>query len=121
MAVALALLLTAVLLLSIAVEQARGGPVDAIRHEFGTGWLGGCMAGIAWRESRFDPRAANWGDRHADGSRGSFGALQIGALWRRPGESVAAFARRMYDPAANAALAHRLWRRYGLEPWGGRC
>jgi hypothetical protein len=131
-AVALALLLALTLLLTVAVESARGlvrnsseirpkfepRVVTAIRQEFGTGWLGDCFTAIAWRESRYHARAANWTDRHADGSRGSFGALGIGALWRRPGESVSAFAARMYDPAANAALAHRIYRRYGLQPWG---
>jgi hypothetical protein len=125
MAWGVALLLAGVLLLALAVETARGARPDpvlaAIRHEFGTGRLGGCMAAIAWRESRNNPRAANWTDRHSDGSRGSFGLFQIGALWRRDGESVAAFAVRMYDPAASAALAHRIYRRYGLQPWGNHC
>jgi hypothetical protein len=139
-AIALALLVLLVALATVLVEQARGDdhrstdrgsliecrcnvdPVlDVIRREFGTGPLAGCFAGIAWRESRYNPRATNWHDLHADGSRGSFGLFQIGALNRRPGESVAAFARRMYDPAANAALAHELYRRFGLAPWGGRC
>jgi hypothetical protein len=130
-AIALALLVLAAALLTVAIQSARGDAsechcnvdraLDVIRREFGTGPLAGCMAGIAWRESRYNPRATNWHDRHADGSRGSFGLFQIGALNRRPGESVAAFARRMYDPAANAALAHQLYRRFGLAPWGGRC
>ena len=94
---------------------------NVVRAEFGHGPLAGCMFAIVARETgwTFDPRAANWDDRHADGSRGSFGLFQIGALWRKPGEPVAAFARRMYNPAANARLAHRLYRRHGYQPWGG--
>jgi hypothetical protein len=95
--------------------------VNAITARFGAGPLGACFWRIAWRESRLDPHAVDWHDVHADGSRGSFGALQIGALWRRPGETVAAFARRMLDPAANVAVAARLYRRFGLAPWGGSC
>jgi hypothetical protein len=110
-----------VLVVLVVARFSYAGPVDAIRAEFGSGRLGGCMAAIAWRESRNDPRAANWTDRHADGSRGSFGLFQLGALWRRPGEPVAAFAQRMYDPAANARLAHHIYNRYGLQPWGGTC
>jgi hypothetical protein len=60
----------------------------------------------------FDARAANWSDRHSDGSRGSFGLFQIGALHRDKGrgESVAAFARRMFDPVANSRVAYRMSR-----------
>lgn len=124
-AVALAVLLVVLVVAALVVDTARGSDrqqlaaAAAIRREFGTGWLGGCFMAIAARETggTFDPRATNWHDRHADGSRGSFGLFQIGALWRRPGEPVAVFARRMYDPAANAALAHSIYRRYGLQPW----
>jgi hypothetical protein len=121
LAVGLALLAMLVVLVAGARGTAEPPVVTAIRHEFGTGRLAGCFTAIAWRESRYNARAANWTDRHADGSRGSFGLFQIGALWRQPGESVAAFARRLYDPAASAALAHRIYRRYGLQPWGNRC
>jgi len=108
--------------LTVAAEAHSRPPATAvIRAEFGTGPLAGCFTAIAWRESRYDPSAANWTDRHADGSRGSFGLFGIGALWRRPGETVDGFARRMRDPATNARLAHRLYRRYGLAPWGNRC
>jgi hypothetical protein len=124
-AIGIAVGLAAAVLIAVATARGATGPADrtlaAIQQEFGTGRLAGCMAAIAYRESRYNPRAANWTDRHADGSRGSFGAFQVGALWRRPGESVAAFARRMYDPRANAALAHQLYRRFGLQPWGNRC
>jgi hypothetical protein len=116
-----ALLLAGVLLLTLAVETARGQReppvVSAIRQEFGPGWLGGCFARIAWRESRWNPRASNWSDTNG----GSHGALQINGVWRRVGESPQAFARRMYDPAQNAALAHQIYRRYGLAPWGSPC
>lgn len=71
---------------------------------------------VAYCESKLRPRAANWSDRHSDGSRGSFGLFQIGALHRARGESVAAFARRMFDPLQNARLAYRLSR--GGRSWG---
>jgi hypothetical protein len=120
---ALALLLLGAVLLALAVESATGArepaAITAIRHEFGTGPLAGCMVAIAYRESRYQPRAANWTDRHADGSRGSFGVMQIGALWRRPGESVAHFAARMFNPYENVKLARQIYRRYGTGPWGG--
>jgi hypothetical protein len=126
-AIALIAALAAIVLLAVA-EQARGDRssrarevVNAITREFGAGPTGACFWRIAWRESRLDPHAANLTDRHADGSRGSFGALEIGALWRRHGETVDHFAHRMFDPAQNARLAHELYRRYGLQPWGGRC
>lgn len=100
---------------------AAGSSRAVIRQEFGTGPLGGCMLRIAWRESRLDAHAANWADHHADGSRGSFGLFQIGALWRARGEPVSSFAQRMFDPATNAQLAHRLYAHAGLAPWGGYC
>jgi hypothetical protein len=123
-AIVLALLLLVVVVLAIA-GTARGSDrqelaaAKAIRAEFGTGWLAGCFLAIADRETghTFDPRSANWHDHHSDGSVGSFGLLQIGALWRARGESVAAFSRRMFDPVQNAELAHRLYRLYGIAPW----
>jgi len=121
---AFGLLVVVVLTVALSSRAGREPPVvSAIRHEFGTGWLAGCFVGIAYRETggTYDVRSVNWADRHADGSRGSFGALQIGALWRRPGETVMAFAARMFDPAQNARLAHRIYDRYGLQPWGGNC
>lgn len=98
-----------------------GSPESALVAEFGSGWLGQCFLSLARRESRMRPDAANWSDRHSDGSRGSFGLLQIGAVHRRSGESVASFARRMFDPAENARLGHALYRGSGLRPWGGSC
>jgi len=56
------------------------GAVNAIRAEFGTGAAAGCMVAIAYRESRYNPRAANLTDRHSDGSRGSFGLFLVGSL-----------------------------------------
>ena len=125
-AIGLALLLLLVVLVAVAAEQARGSDraelvaARVIHAEFGGGWLGGCFMAIARRETggTFNPRAANWHDRHADGSRGSFGLLQVGALWRRRGETVDAFARRMFDPVENARLGHMLFRKYGITPWG---
>jgi hypothetical protein len=121
-AIALAVLVVAALVVQTARATDRQELVAAaaIRAAFGTGETAGCFMAIADRETggTFNPRAANWRDRHADGSRGSFGLLQIGALWRRPGETVAAFAARMFDPRANARLARRLFDRYGVQPWG---
>jgi hypothetical protein len=115
----LVFLLVAVILFLLIVETGRSQKepvvVTAIRQEFGPGWLGGCFARIAWRESRYNARASNWGDVNG----GSHGALQINGVWRHVGESPQAFANRMYDPAQNARLAHSIYRRYGLAPWGG--
>jgi hypothetical protein len=94
-------------------------PRAVIRAEFGSGGLGACMVRIATRESRLRPRAANWGDWHEDGSRGSFGLFQIGADHRRAGEPVLEFAHRMFNPIANARMAHALYRVSGFQPWGG--
>jgi len=110
------------------VQRAGAGPGPAARarslivREVGP-QLGPCMFAIAGRETgyTYDPRATNWRDRHSDGSHGSFGLFQIGAVHRAAGESVAAFRRRMLDPVANAKLAHRIERGAGLAPWGGRC
>lgn len=96
-------------------------PQAVILAEFGNGKLGRCMVSVARRESRLNPRAANWSDRHSDGSYGSFGLFQIGAIHRAPGETIQAFARRMFNARANAQLAHRLYRGAGLRPWGGYC
>ena len=123
------LIAAAVLLLLVVTSDADGSgkhralALEVALDEFGTGWLGHCMFRIAGRETgqTFDPRATIWRDLHADGSRGSFGLWQIGALHRAAGEAVDAFRRRMYRPRANARLAHRLYRRGGLTPWGGRC
>jgi transglycosylase-like protein with SLT domain len=91
-----------------------------IRAEFGS-VAAPCFLRIARRESRYNPRAANWHDRHSDGSRGSFGLFQIGAIHRRAGETASSFARRMFNPWANAREAHSLYRAAGLRPWGGYC
>jgi len=125
-AVALALFLAVVVVAALVVETARAtdrqqlAAAAAIRQAFGTGPTAGCFMAIADRETghTFDPRAANWNDRHSDGSRGSFGLFQIGALWRDRGETVQHFARRMFDPRAAARLARRLFDRYGVQPWG---
>lgn len=86
--------------------------------------LGACFLSIAERETggTFDPRAANWSDYHPDdGSRGSFGLLQIGADHRARGEAIAHFARRMFVLRANVAYARVLFNVAGLSPWGGTC
>jgi len=99
----------------------RGRSLAAIRQVFGRGELAACMLRVAWRESRLEPRAANWSDRHSDGSHGSFGLFQIGAVHRAHGELVEHFARRMFEPAPNARVARTLFAESGLLPWGGYC
>jgi len=94
---------------------------QAIRLTFGAGALGACFRSIAWRESRMRPHRTNWQDVHSDGSRGSFGLFQIGAVHRRAGEPVSLFRLRMLVPLANAREARRLYLSDGLRPWGGRC
>lgn len=120
----------AVLVAAAIAAPAHGDPrareaqrvVNAITRAFGgPGPTAACFWRIAERESHLSPHEENLADRHADGSRGSFGALQIGALWRRPGETVDHFARRMFNPAENARAAHWLYLRFGLQPWGGYC
>jgi hypothetical protein len=96
-------------------------PAALIRAYFGTGWLGACMIRIAWRESRLRPHATNWTDHHSDGSVGSFGLFQIGAVHRAAGEPVSRFRLRMLDPRANVRMARRLYLSGGLSPWGGSC
>lgn len=129
-AATLAVVLLLVVVLAVAAEQAHGDrarqlelqrSANAISSAFGRGPLFACMAQVAWRESRFEPHAENLEDRHADGSRGSWGLFEIGSLWRRHGETVAHFRARMLDPLANAREARRLYRLYGLQPWGGSC
>jgi hypothetical protein len=120
----LAVGLLLVVVLAVAAEQAQASRareaqqvVNAITAEFGDGPLGACFWRIAWRESTLDPRKAN----RSDPNGGSYGALQINGVWRRHGETVDHFARRMFDPAANARLAHRIYHLLGFQPWGGRC
>lgn len=90
------------------------GPTLAIRLAFGS--YAEQALRVAWCESKLKATAANWTDRHSDGSRGSWGLFQIGSLHRARGESVAAFRARMFDPLANARVAFRLSR--GGRSWG---
>ena len=103
-------------------SDARARATAMIRAEFGAR-LTPCLLSVARRETggTFDPRAANWSDRHSDGSYGSFGLFQIGAIHRATDEPIMAFARRMFRLRENVAVAHRLYRRSGLRPWGGYC
>lgn len=100
----------------------RARAAAILTHEFGAR-LGVCFLSIAKRETggTYNPRAANYADHHSDGSYGSFGLLQIGAIHRSHGETIAAFMRRMFVPEANARVGHALYRRSGLRPWGGYC
>lgn len=53
---------------------------------------------------------------NSDGSRGSFGFFQVGAIHRSAGESVSAFMRRMFDPYENVRKAYRMSK--GGTSWG---
>jgi hypothetical protein len=86
--------------------RGRADSVTAIRTVFGKG--AERASRVARCESKLDSTAANLTDRHSDGSRGSWGLFQIGSVHRGPGESVAAFRRRMTNPAENARVAYRL-------------
>lgn len=96
-------------------EQRR--MVRLIYREFGHGWLGRTMVCISRRESGWNPRAINWGDRHANG-RGSFGLFQIGRIHVN---YVGGNWRLLLNPRINVRVAHRLYRAQGLGPWGGSC
>jgi hypothetical protein len=101
------------------VDRLSTGSVRALIVErFGSGWLGREMVCIARRESELRPRAVNWRDVHADGSRGSFGLFQIGRLHAH---YVAGEWRRLLNPAVNVRVAWQLYRTDGLNPWGGGC
>jgi hypothetical protein len=123
----LILALTALGLWAIERAGAAGSPraraLAVVQREFGAGPLAACMFAIVGRETgyTYDPAATNWRDHHSDGSRGSFGLFQIGAVHRAAGESVAAFRSRMLEPRRNARAAHALERGAGLAPWGGFC
>lgn len=113
----LALAVTAISRASTSRErQAR----TVIERVVGRGWLAEQFLCIARRETggTFDPRSVNWRDRHSDGSRGSFGLFQIGAIHRG---IVGGDTRRLLDPWVNAQAALILYRRDGLAPWGGGC
>lgn len=102
-------------LAGLAVSDAAGADpsaIAAIRQVFGARSAAAVRVARCETGGTFNPRAANWSDRHSDGSRGSFGLFQIGALHRdkRHGETVSAFARRMFDPIANSRFAYRLSR-----------
>jgi hypothetical protein len=85
-----------------------------IYKTFGTGYTGRCMVRIMWRESGGNPRAANYRDWYG----GSYGLLQLNAVHRWKGESLAAFRQRMWNPTTHLIAAKRLARN-GLRAWGG--
>lgn len=95
---------------SPAESSSRTASIRAIRQVFGARAPAAIRVARCETGNTFYARSANWTDRHSDGSRGSFGLFQIGALHRRAGESVAAFARRMFDPVANSRVAYRMSR-----------
>lgn len=87
-------------------SPSRNESVAAIHRVFGpSAWK---AIRVARCESGLNARAENRTDRHSDGSVGSFGLLQIGAIHRARGESVAAFRLRMFRPLENARVAYRL-------------
>lgn len=67
-------------------------------------------------ESGFNQWAANTTDIHSDGSRGSYGYFQVGALWRHDHEVRGNIAR-LYLPWTNARVAYRIWKRQGWWAW----
>lgn len=67
-------------------------------------------------ESGFNQWAANLRDRHSDGSIGSYGYFQVGALWRHDPE-VKGNINRLYLPWTNARVAYRIWKRQGWWAW----
>lgn len=67
-------------------------------------------------ESGFNQWAANLRDHHSDGSRGSFGWFQVGAIWRNDPE-VHGNISRLYLPWTNARVAYRIWKRQGWWAW----
>lgn len=67
-------------------------------------------------ESGFNQWAANLRDRHSDGSVGSYGYFQVGALWRHDPE-VKGNINRLYLPWTNARVAYRIWKRQGWWAW----
>jgi len=83
-------------------------PVAAIRMVFGSAADRALRVARCETGGTLSATAANPSDRHSDGSLGSWGLFQIGSIHRAPGESVAAFRQRMFDPVANAQAAYRL-------------
>jgi Lysozyme like domain len=100
-----------------ATPAVKARMVRLIHRTFDRYGVSGVMLCIVNRESGFAPTAANWRDSNG----GSFGLFQINGIWRHRGESTAAFARRMFNPYANAAVAVQLYRASGLRPWGNGC
>lgn len=87
---------------------ASPSPVAAIRLVFGPTADRAIRVAYCETAGTLSPSAANWTDRHSDGSLGSWGLFQIGSVHRAPGESIAAFRSRMFDPVQNARMAYRL-------------
>jgi len=83
-------------------------PVAAIRLVFGPQADRAIRVAYCETAGTLSATAANPTDLHSDGSRGSWGLFQIGSVHRQPGESVAAFRARMFDPVQNARMAYRL-------------
>lgn len=103
---------------------ALAAPADAatiehqVRAAFAPYGQSSVAACVAEHESHYAVAAA---------SNGNYGIMQIAYRWHHnPGEREAAFARRMYRPAENLALAVRIYRdarrRWGNGwlPWSTR-
>jgi soluble lytic murein transglycosylase-like protein len=73
------------------------------------------MVKIMWRESGGNPRAANYRDT----AGGSYGLLQLNAVHRWRGETLAQFRARMWNPTTHLAAAKRLYQGSGFAPWRG--
>lgn len=96
--------------------RAQANAMTALVYKtFGTGWQGRCMVRIMWRESGGNPRAANYSDSNG----GSYGLLQLNAVHRWRGETLAQFQRRMWNPITHLAAAKRLYSSSGFSPWRG--
>ena len=93
--------------------------INLIHRYFGAGWLGRVMVCIARAESGLNPRAYN----RADWYGGSYGLMQVNAIWRHRGESVRAFEVRMRNPYVNLSTARDIYRRQGIRAWAtaSRC
>jgi len=73
--------------------------------------VAGCETG-----GTYNPRAVNWRDVHSDGSRGSFGWLQVGAVHRNLADAHGKTSRLLL-PWTNARVALEVFRSQGWGAW----
>ena len=92
-------------------ESANGkcvGLIDALTY-WSPGWDVNRMAGIAYRESRCDPNAAN---------SCCTGVLQIHAIWIPKAAMCGVYSRAdLKDPWKNICAASIVWRDQGIGAW----